>query len=153
MLGAAAFYDWKILGLSGYAGYANETGKQGATAPLETAGKGAVAGLGWNVRKNYVEVRHMLDVDFRTGARRISVETSFMHFGVLYESVKKREGKTAWLGAHANMGNGNSAICLSAWAKAGCEGGISFKGKKWQPMVGLTLKHNFSATKKQPVAR
>jgi len=152
MLGAAAFYDWKILGLSGYAGYASETGKQGGALPAEAAGKGAVAGLGWSVRKNYMEVRHMLDIDFRTGARRISVETAFMHFGVLYESVKTREGKAAWLGARANLGNGASANCLSLWAKAGCEGGISFRGK-WQPVAGLTLKHNFPAKQRQPVAR
>lgn len=140
MLGTAAFCDWKLLGISGYAGFANEHGA--------AKGSGAIAGLGWNVRKEKFEVRHLLDIDFRTGARRISVETSLPRFGMLYQSEKSQTGKTTFLGARISTGSKSSATALSLWAKAGCDGKIGI-GKRWRPTVGITLKSRIPSHKLQ----
>jgi hypothetical protein len=79
-----------------------------------------------------LEVRHGYDVDFRTGKRLLSVETSFMHWSILYQKERQKDAKTTYLGAHVNAGNGE-ANCVSLWAKAGCDGKLSFSEmKKWQ---------------------
>lgn len=156
MLGSGIFYDWKVLGISGYAAYANGKLLEGGSTQEQLStglGKGAVAGLGWDVRKGRMSVRHKWDVDFRTGERHLSVDASLLHCGMLYETEKSGKGKKTHLGAHVNFGNGESGNCLSIWAKAGCDGKLDFSRKSvWKPVVGVTMKCRLSR-QKNPVGR